>query len=172
MIRLANSKDLPILVYIAQSTFREKWTPIDGQKLVEQYITENMQVSHFETAMKDPKTTFLLFLEDNEPLGYARLNRAGLPIKDTNQTYQSLLQIDKLYVLEKAQNKKIGFALMNRIIEIAQEERLEAIWLGVWSKNIGAIRFYEGFGFEKIGDWTFRMGDVVSTDEWLMCKEI
>mgnify|MGYP001551852877 CR=1 FL=1 len=33
------------------------------------------------------------------------------------------------------------------------------LWLGVWSENFGAQRFYARYGFEKAGEYLFPVGD-------------
>ena len=38
-------------------------------------------------------------------------------------------------------------------------ERLSrTIWIGVWSENHGAQRFYVREGFEKVGEYGFKVG--------------
>jgi ribosomal protein S18 acetylase RimI-like enzyme len=32
------------------------------------------------------------------------------------------------------------------------------IWIGVWSENLGAQRFYARRGFEKVGEYGFPVG--------------
>ena len=32
------------------------------------------------------------------------------------------------------------------------------LWIGVWSKNFGAQRFYERLGFAKVGEYEFPVG--------------
>jgi hypothetical protein len=41
---------------------------------------------------------------------------------------------------------------------------MDSLWLGVWEKNEGAIRFYERNGFSVTGSHPFRMGDEIQTD--------
>ena len=60
---------------------------------------------------------------------------------------------------------------MQRALEIAREMGKAYLWLGVWEKNEGAIRFYERNGFCKIGAHSFLLGDEEQTD-FLMRKDL
>jgi len=46
----------------------------------------------------------------------------------------------------------------------AKKLNTEYLWLGVWDKNTGAIRFYERNGFVKFDEHPFYMGDELQTD--------
>jgi ribosomal protein S18 acetylase RimI-like enzyme len=165
----ATPKDLPTLLYLAQETFREKWIPIDGKELVESYIQQNMQISHFEKALQSKQISFWIATWQEKPCGYLKIIRNAIP---ENYEYlgSNFLQIEKLYLFAFAQRLKIGSELMKIALQIAQNENFDVLWLGVWSKNEQAIRFYEKFGFQKVGDWIFVMGDKICDDEWIMAK--
>ncbi len=38
------------------------------------------------------------------------------------------------------------------------------VWIGVWSENHGALRFYGRHGFEKAGEYGFRVGTTVDRE--------
>ncbi len=38
------------------------------------------------------------------------------------------------------------------------------IWIGVWSENYGAQRFYERHGFSKVGEYGFEVGRTVDRE--------
>jgi ribosomal protein S18 acetylase RimI-like enzyme len=38
------------------------------------------------------------------------------------------------------------------------------IWIGVWSENHGAQRFYARQGFEKVGEYGFAVGSTVDRE--------
>ena len=47
-----------------------------------------------------------------------------------------------------AQNKGIGTRIIERIIEIAKENKYKKIWLVTTNSNINAIKFYQKKGFD------------------------
>ena len=45
-----------------------------------------------------------------------------------------------------------------------QEDGPRDVWIGVWSENYGAQRFYERHGFEKVGEYGFAVGKTVDRE--------
>ena len=45
-----------------------------------------------------------------------------------------------------------------KAIELSITEKLPFLWLGVWEKNLSAIRFYEKNGFTAFGEHIFMLG--------------
>ena len=83
------------------------------------------------------------------------------------------IEIERIYLLSTYQNKGIGQLMLNKILEIAATLGNDKIWLGVWKKNKGAIRFYERNGFRKFGDHSFFLGTDKQTDilmEFFVCS--
>ncbi len=54
-------------------------------------------------------------------------------------------EIAALYSL--VQNRGVGTALINAVIEIAKKQSCERVWLVTTNDNTHAIRFYQKFGF-------------------------
>ena len=44
------------------------------------------------------------------------------------------------------------------------------LWIGVWSENLGAQRFYERHGFHRVGEYEFPVGRVLDL-EFILCRE-
>ena len=65
----------------------------------------------------------------------------------------------------------IGAALMDWAMEEAAAGGHDSILLSVYSGNHGAQRFYERYGFSKIADITFRVGEQID-DEYLFEKRL
>jgi hypothetical protein len=50
--------------------------------------------------------------------------------------------------------------LLERALDrLASVQHRAPVYVGVWSGNVGAQRLYERFGFRKIGEYDFRVGD-------------
>lgn len=79
---------------------------------------------------------------------YAALSRATDPIL-----------LGQLYTLPERIGEGIGATLMEWAIGEAREGGHDAILLSVWSENFGAQRFYQRYGFVKIADIDFWVGD-------------
>jgi ribosomal protein S18 acetylase RimI-like enzyme len=48
------------------------------------------------------------------------------------------------------QGQGLGSKVMNKLVDMVKDRGYVSIGLYVWDKNIGAVEFYEKFGFEKV----------------------
>ena len=56
-----------------------------------------------------------------------------------------------LAVHPEERGKGVGRFLLNHMVEEASSREVEAVWLEVRASNVGAIRLYGKFGFDKVG---------------------
>lgn len=59
---------------------------------------------------------------------------------------------------------KVGQALFDTALIIAQNIKADYLWLGVWEQNPRALRFYKKNGFIEFDKHIFRLGNEVQTD--------
>jgi ribosomal protein S18 acetylase RimI-like enzyme len=76
----------------------------------------------------------------------------------------SALEIERIYVTQAYQGKKVGQQLYEKAIQVAKEKGVEYIWLGVWEENHKAIQFYTKNGFTAFDKHIFTLGDEEQTD--------
>ena len=69
------------------------------------------------------------------------------------------IELGQLYALPEHTGSGIGAQLMDWALEVARERDHDAILLSVYAENFGAQRFYQRYGFGKIADITFRVGE-------------
>ena len=74
------------------------------------------------------------------------------------------VELVRLYIEEEIIGKGYGSVLMNSCLEEAKKNGHRTIWLGVWEKNLRAIRFYEKWGFTKVGTKEFVLGSDMQHD--------
>ena len=53
---------------------------------------------------------------------------------------------------------------MKEAIREAKERGFNCLWLGVWERNERAIKFYEKWGFKRVGGNIFVMGEDIFKD--------
>lgn len=63
------------------------------------------------------------------------------------------LYLDDLFVKEAYRGKKIGSKLMEKMMEVAREEKCHRLRLQVLNWNSSAIEFYKKSGFNIDEDW-------------------
>jgi ribosomal protein S18 acetylase RimI-like enzyme len=69
------------------------------------------------------------------------------------------IELGQLYALPQHTGHGIGAKLMDWALEVARSGGHDAVLLSVYSENFGAQRFYQRYGFGKIADITFQVGD-------------
>ena len=84
-------------------------------------------------------------------------------------TAQAPLELKQLYLDPARTGGGIGAALMDWTLDAARARGADEIQISVWSGNTGAQRFYARFGFAKIADITFCVGEQVD-EEFLLAR--
>ena len=81
------------------------------------------------------------------------------------------IELERLYAVQHYIGRQVGKKLMEECVDRAVKMGYQTIWLGVWEKNIRAIKFYEKNGFRKFGEHVFMLGNDAQND-WLMKKTL
>lgn len=74
------------------------------------------------------------------------------------------MELERIYVLSPYQGQGVGAKALNFVLQLAKRTNKTYVWLGVWEKNEAAIRFYEKWGFKKIGTHPYDIGNDRQTD--------
>lgn len=67
--------------------------------------------------------------------------------------------LSQLYCTQATTGLSVGAALMDDCLAEARCRGCDAVQLSVWSENFRAQRFYQRYGFEKVADIDFWVGD-------------
>lgn len=160
--RPCGKNDLKELLSVARSTFYHAFIADNTPENMRLYLDNTFNVNTFSEDLELENTEFhFAYLMDNVLAGYFKLNRSDAQ-KGINDP--EAIQLERLYVLKEFQRKKLGQQMLEKILEIARASGAKYIWLGVWEKNIPAIRFYERNGFVKFDEKEFIMGTEKQTD--------
>ncbi len=57
-----------------------------------------------------------------------------------------------------ARTTAAGAKLMQTAMDWLLRDGPRTLWVGVWSENFGAQRFYARYGFERVGEYLFPVG--------------
>lgn len=164
-IRKVTLKDLALLQQIGQQTFLETFSAQNSAEDVMQYLAESFSVEKLTEELSNISSEFYFALDGEAVIGYLKVNFG--PAQTELQDNHSL-EIERIYVLQKYQGRKVGKILYEKALEIAKQKQYQYMWLGVWEKNERAIRFYEKQGFRTFDKHIFRLGSDEQTD--LMMK--
>lgn len=146
---------------ISIQTFTETFARYNTAENMQQYVEECLCEEQLLTELNNPDSQFYFAMHNHEPVGYLKLNVNNA---QTEKDFKHAIEIERIYVLQHYQGKKIGKALMQQSLSIARDMNAAFIWLGVWEKNNKAIEFYEKMGFTAFDTHLFRLGSDIQTD--------
>lgn len=99
---------------------------------------------------------------EGELVGYCKMRWPGSFAGHSDAS--NPITLSQLYTAPGRTGEGIGAALMEWAIAHARDKGCDAIQLSVYAENFGAQRFYQRYGFAKIADITFTVGDHVDPE--------
>ena len=160
-IRKAKLTDIITLQEIGKLTFAETFASVNNEQDMEKYLKTEFSIEKLSNELSDENSSFYFVELDQNVIGYLKVNfgQAQTEIKDN-----SSLEIERIYVLKEFHGKKAGQILYEKAIDLAKENKLKYVWLGVWEENPRAIKFYEKNGFIPFDKHIFKLGTDEQTD--------
>jgi ribosomal protein S18 acetylase RimI-like enzyme len=152
----ATAEDLNIIQLIGKETFFETFAESNTAADMNKYLEDNFSESKLRIELHNPDSLFFIAWDNESPVGYLKLNSGRA---QTEQEDDNALEIERIYVKSSHHGKKVGQRLYEKAIEIAEQHHNTYVWLGVWEKNLRAIRFYEKNGFTAFNTHVFKMGN-------------
>lgn len=153
LVRKATVKDVIPLALLARVTFREAFGHLfhNNENLIS-YFAKSFSIEALTKKLNDDNNVYWLAFLDNLPVGYAKLikNSPSKFIED-----EKVSELQRIYVLNDFLNRKIGHLLQNEIFEEVKRIESNHLWLSVYVDNPKAIRFYERYGYHKLGTHVF-----------------
>ncbi|WP_394673779.1 GNAT family N-acetyltransferase [uncultured Chryseobacterium sp.] len=166
MITQASSDDLETIQQTGRQTFSETFSESNEEEEMKRYLDESFATEKVHSELSNPDSLFFIAWDEGQPVGYLKLNSGTAQTELQDDT---ALEIERIYVKNSHQGKKIGQLLYNKAIEVARELQKSYLWLGVWEENHKALGFYRKNGFSEFGKHVFRLGSKEQTD--LMMKK-
>lgn len=160
-IRKATIFDVEVLQAIGKQTFIETFAADNTKENIKKYLDTAYSSEKLMAELNNKNSEFYFAELEGNIVGYLKIN---LEDSQTEMILNNALEIERIYVLKEFQGKKVGQILFNKAIEIANQNLLKYVWLGVWERNPRAIRFYEKNGFKIFDKHIFKLGDDEQTD--------
>jgi ribosomal protein S18 acetylase RimI-like enzyme len=151
-LRRATAADAESLSAFARVVFPLGGRPGASQADLDAYFESKITPAHFHAAIADNNVILLIAESENQIAGYGELLRTS-PHPQIPESNPS--EVRKLYVGPRFHGVGIADALMRAMLA----EAADPVWLGVFSENPRAIRFYERCGFKIIGTQHFLVGN-------------
>ena len=142
--------DIAIATYT--ETFGDSYPPQDLQAFLHAHYSLEPQ----RAELADPHAAAWLLEANGRAVGYLAAGPNSLPHP---LAAAGDIELKRLYVLASHQNAGHGERLMAAFLEWLDSPSRRTLWVGVWSENFGAQRFYARYGCVQVGSYEFPVGD-------------
>jgi ribosomal protein S18 acetylase RimI-like enzyme len=173
IIRPATPADARRLSGLGAVTFRDTFGDANRPDDMDRYLADAFSPARQAAEIADP--TSLVLLAEHTPaqggaelIGYAHLVGGRPPPAVTGP---APLELKRLYVARAWHGRGVAQRLMDAVLDGARARGAGTLWLGVWERNPRAVAFYEKYGFRRVGEYTFRLGDDAQID-WLLARPL
>jgi ribosomal protein S18 acetylase RimI-like enzyme len=159
-LRLATDADCQTLAQLGERTFTETFLEGFGIAYSDHDLAVFIEASYsphpFKAKIKDSAQAVWIFEQEGLALAYANSGPCRLPHSDARPGHGELY---RLYVSKAAQGQGLGRRLLETTLVWLDGRYPGPVWLGVWSGNLKAQALYAAYGFEKVGEYQFPVGD-------------
>lgn len=157
-IRRAEASDAQVLSEIGARTFTETFAHLYPPQDLSAFLAEAYSLDQTQTDLAHPAKAQWLVEIEGEAVGYALAGPCELPHPDVTPESGEL---KRFYLLKDWQGGGLGGRLFAVVMDWLEKDGPRDLWIGVWSENFGAQRFYGRHGFRQVGEYGFRVGDTV-----------
>jgi ribosomal protein S18 acetylase RimI-like enzyme len=161
VIRRAGPADAEALARIGLETFCETFDGLYSEADLKAYLAEAYDLDRTRKDLADPAKASWLVEADGRVVGYATVGGCALPHA---QVTPACGELKRIYVRRGWQGSGLAARLLDVTLGWLEREGPRTIWLGVWSENLKAQRFYAKHGFEKAGEYDFHVGAQVDLE--------
>ena len=156
--------DIPALAALSAATFAGTFQSLYSPENLSRFLGEMHSEDYYLRAYKDPSVNLFAAVQNGALIGYAKTGPNTLPC---NPPLANALELSRIYLAASARSQGIGNRLMKAVIAHAKTAGRRSIVLGVFSENYAGHHFYERYGFTKIGEYDFPVGDHIDR-EWIL----
>ena len=167
VLREATAADAPALAALGRGSFVAKFGALYRAEDLAAFLAQAFTEGAVADEIADPLRLYRLAELDGALAAYCKLGLAcGFP---EHARGSHVIELKQLYTDPALTGHGIGAALMDWALAEASARGADEMQLSVYSDNAGAQRFYTRYGFEKVADITFRVGEQLD-DEFLFAR--
>jgi ribosomal protein S18 acetylase RimI-like enzyme len=169
LLREATEDDISSLITFGRQEFERTFSHLYPTEDLQIFLEENYNENVYESWLKDDDNIILIAYNDNnEILGSIVTGKNTLPLQhcgyDDSFTSDAW-EIKRLYVHPSTFGLGLGGLLLKKSFEwLNSRGHYANIFLGVYSENHRALKFYAKHNFEKIGEHGFVVGKRIDND--------
>jgi len=164
VLRRATVDDAHTLSRLGSETFAQTFGDSYRPKDLDQFLQQSYSPASFAKALGQSVYQIWIAEHRGVPIGYAQCGPCKLPHPEASPSHGEL---QRLYVLQEYHGCGVGTQLLNTALAELARAYPGPLWVGVWSENHGAQRLYARYGFEKVGEYGFPVGETIDR-EWIL----
>ncbi len=157
-IRRADPSDAQVLSELGARTFAETFAHLYPPQDLADFLEQAYGLARTQADLADPAKAQWLVEAGGSAVGYALAGPCDLPHPEVTPASGEL---KRFYLLKDWQGGGTGGRLFAEVMAWLEREGPRDLWIGVWSENFGAQRFYRRHGFEQVGAYGFQVGGTV-----------
>jgi ribosomal protein S18 acetylase RimI-like enzyme len=161
IIRRARREDAAAVAELAAATFDETFGHLYARRDLEAFLEQARSEPVYAGLIADGGAHVALTTVAGEPVGYSVAGGCKLPVPDLEPRAG---EVRELYLLSSHQGRGLGSRMLEEALGWLEDEGYDPLYVGVWSDNQGAQRLYGRYGFEKIGEYNFPVGEHVDRE--------
>ncbi len=160
---------IPALSQLATDTFVETFGHLYPSEDLDAFLAKSYAPAQLATELADPAQFWRIVYEGDDVVAYLQCGPVGLPYPDADPAREG--ELKRLYVHSSQQGKGLGKMLLTIAMDwMAEIYPGTPQWIGVWSQNHKAQGLYSAYGFERVGEYQFAVGETLD-DEFILRRQ-
>ncbi|WP_284126549.1 GNAT family N-acetyltransferase [Parerythrobacter aestuarii] len=160
ILRPVSLDDVPALAMLGRESFIAAFGHLYSDKDLSAFLEMVYSDAAVREEVEGPECIHQVAHDDLRMLGYVKLRAPSWYAEDSpTEDIRNPIALGQLYTQPDATGRGIGALLMEWAIAEARARGHDAIQLSVWSQNLGGQRFYQRYGFAKVADIDFYVGE-------------
>lgn len=171
----SNPSDADDVLSIALPVFTQTFAHTCSEEDMTLYLNTHFTLEHILAELNNPNKRFLIAYDTTDTLSSSSKGKcagfAQLTIGSSEPCVEDIpdkVELQRIYVDSEHHGSGLARLLMNAALSVAKSEGYKNIWLGVMQGNTRAEKFYQKFGFERVGQHDFYLGSDKQTDDILV----
>lgn len=164
-IEEATFDHIDLIIEIGKQSFIESHGNSASLEDVNDFIAKTYSKEALLKEFKDENVKYHILFYKGEVAGFSKIEWNTV---HENINSPHLAKLDRIYLLKKYYDKKLGFQLLDFVIELSKKNHQNGVWLAVWVENQRAIRFYSKTGFKIVGEYDFKISETHSNPNHIM----
>lgn len=155
-LRVCVPGDAEALSRLGRATFVDTFGHLYSAQNLDAFLESDHSLTAYRDILADARYRVWLLEEGGEAVGYAVAGPCGLPVP-APETSDG--EVKRLYVAPGRQGGGRGARLMDAAMAWLSEAGYGPVYLSVYAENFGAQRFYARYGFVKVKEYEFLVGE-------------